>query len=425
MRVLIIGGGLGGLTLAHGLRSAGIDVAVHERSARTGPQPASYGIHVNDHGNRALHACLPERNWRRYTETSVPAPNVIRFRDTDLEPLTTLHLSTPAEDADPITHRRAVRRQQLHQALLLGLDDVVRWDSTYRSHRTGPDGRIRVEFDDGTTDEGDVLVGADGSNSRVRHTYLPYLRRRELRVLTVAGRLPLTDPAARALPAGLTDGSVNNIVPGGTGWLFASTWPAAHDTDPRQPGTDADFLVWAYAAARDTYPSDVASLSAPQLRHLVLQRTQHWDPRLAAAIANSDPATIAPVSLRTMDPLPEWEPTTVTLLGDAIHNMTPMAGIGANTALRDADVLTRAIASDGNNSILDRIGRYEAEMRTYANEALALSTRNTRNAASNKRLPRIAFRTLLKASNAIPAVKHRVFPATAHDRRRAPHLDQR
>ncbi len=89
MRVLIIGGGLGGLTLAHGLRNSGIGVAVHERSSRTGPQPAGYGIHINDHGNRALHACLPEENWRAYdqrafrprmssasaTPTSTPSPN--------------------------------------------------------------------------------------------------------------------------------------------------------------------------------------------------------------------------------------------------------------------------------------------------------------------------------------------------------------
>jgi hypothetical protein len=85
MRVLIIGGGLGGLTLTHGLRNSGIDVAVHERS----------------HGNRALHACLPEESWRAYDQTSVPAPNVVRFRDTDLDTLTELQLSAPAEDAPP------------------------------------------------------------------------------------------------------------------------------------------------------------------------------------------------------------------------------------------------------------------------------------------------------------------------------------
>jgi 2-polyprenyl-6-methoxyphenol hydroxylase-like FAD-dependent oxidoreductase len=413
MRVLIIGGGLGGLALAHGLRNSGIGVAVHERGSRTGPQPAGYGIHINDHGNRALHACLPEENWRAYDQTSVPAPNVVRFRDTDLDTLTELQLSTPAEDTDPVTHRRAVRRQELHQALLLGLDDVVTWDSTYRAHTTAPDGRVRVEFTDGTTDEGDLLVGADGSNSRVRRAHLPHLQRRELGILNIAGRLPLTDPAARALPAGMTDGSINNIVPACAGWMFASTWPAAHDGNG-QPGTGEDFLVWAYAAALGSYPAEVESLHAGELQHLVVDRIQGWDPRLVDMITRSDPATVAPVPLRSMDVLPWWAPSPVTLLGDAIHNMTPMAGIGANTALRDADALRRALTAGTEDSIAERVGRYEAEMRGYANEALALSSRNARNAASTKRMPRLAFRTLLKVTNAIPPIKHKVFPATAH-----------
>ena len=46
MRVLIIGAGLGGLTLLHGLRTAGVDAHVYERSPRHGGQPASY-----DHGD--------------------------------------------------------------------------------------------------------------------------------------------------------------------------------------------------------------------------------------------------------------------------------------------------------------------------------------------------------------------------------------
>jgi 2-polyprenyl-6-methoxyphenol hydroxylase-like FAD-dependent oxidoreductase len=134
MRVTIIGAGLGGLALAHGLHAAGIEVAVYERSPRTGPQPASYGIHINGHGNRALHACLPAENWSRFDQSSVPAPDVVRFRDHSLGVLTTLDLSSPGEIADPIVHRRAVRRQNLHRALLYGLDEVINWDRTFDAY---------------------------------------------------------------------------------------------------------------------------------------------------------------------------------------------------------------------------------------------------------------------------------------------------
>jgi 2-polyprenyl-6-methoxyphenol hydroxylase-like FAD-dependent oxidoreductase len=87
----------------------------------------------------------------------------------------------------------------------------------------------------------------------------------------------------------------------------------------------------------------------------------------------------------------------VTLLGDAIHNMTPMAGIGANTALRDADALRASLAAPG--SVIERVGRYENTMREYANAALALSTRNARGAATTARLPRHAFRAVLRLSS--------------------------
>jgi 2-polyprenyl-6-methoxyphenol hydroxylase-like FAD-dependent oxidoreductase len=58
---------------------------------------------------------------------------------------------------------------------------------------------------------------------------------------------------------------------------------------------------------------------------------------------------------------------TVTLLGDAVHSMPPTGGIGANTALRDAQLLTsnlaRAVAGDWR--LLDAVAEYEAQMRDY------------------------------------------------------------
>jgi 2-polyprenyl-6-methoxyphenol hydroxylase-like FAD-dependent oxidoreductase len=262
---------------------------------------------------------------------------------------------------------------------------------------------------------GDLLVGADGSNSQIRAQRLPGVGRLDLGILNIAGRVPLTPDLAGQLPPALIDGSVNNVVPAGPGWMFASTWRIETTSRAGTPGASSPplaagfFLVWAWAAARGTYPRDVDSFTPGQLRDLVAARITGWAPALRYLVAGTDPATVAPVSLRSMPPLTAWAPSNVTLLGDAIHDMTPMAGIGANTALRDADQLRQALLARGPQDVTTRVGAYEEQMRGYANQALALSARN---AASTRRLPRLAFRSVLRIAEALPPAKRRMFGTT-------------
>jgi 2-polyprenyl-6-methoxyphenol hydroxylase-like FAD-dependent oxidoreductase len=412
MKVVIAGAGLGGLCLAHGLRQGGLEVQVLERRPTSADQPSSYGIHLNADGLTALHACLPAASWAQLTEAAVPALDIIRFRDQQLKVLAVVDRET-ASAADPITRRRAVSRGALRDALLLGLNtqtsdttDPVQWGQAVTGYEHGPGGRVEVRCADGSLMTADLLVGADGSNSRVRAQLLPSLERQDLAILNIAGRAPLTPELASLLPDSLVDGSVNNIVPPGPGWMFLSTWGADG------PGPAAGrYIVWAWAAHRSTYPADVADRAPQQLHDLVSARISGWAPALRHLIAGTDPATLAAVALRTMPTLDPWAPSAVTLLGDAIHNMTPMAGIGANTALRDAGQLRQALLVPGAQGTIARVGSYEEQMRRYANQALALSTRNARGAAVTGRLPRLAFRTLLRAAEAAPPVKRRMFGA--------------
>jgi salicylate hydroxylase len=105
-----------------------------------------------------------------------------------------------------------------------------------------------------------------------------------------------------------------------------------------------------------------------------------------------------------MAPVPPWPPSRVTLLGDAIHNMTPMAGIGANTALRDASLLRDKLAQARPGSLVTVIGEYEAAMRDYGFAAVRLSLRNAKQ-ATGERLGRAAFRAMLQATSALPPLK--------------------
>jgi 2-polyprenyl-6-methoxyphenol hydroxylase-like FAD-dependent oxidoreductase len=73
--------------------------------------------------------------------------------------------------------------------------------------------------------------------------------------------------------------------------------------------------------------------------------------------------------------VPAWPPSRVTVLGDAIHAMSPARGSGANTALQDAALLCRllgTVAVDGAD-IVAAIGDYERQMREYGYAAVAAS----------------------------------------------------
>jgi 2-polyprenyl-6-methoxyphenol hydroxylase-like FAD-dependent oxidoreductase len=74
-------------------------------------------------------------------------------------------------------------------------------------------------------------------------------------------------------------------------------------------------------------------------------------------------------------PLPPWEKTTVTLIGDAIHTMTPGRGVGANTALRDARLLSRKLtaAGDGQLPVMAAIHDCETQMIRYGFDAVRAS----------------------------------------------------
>jgi salicylate hydroxylase len=84
--------------------------------------------------------------------------------------------------------------------------------------------------------------------------------------------------------------------------------------------------------------------------------------------------------------------------------MTPMAGIGANTALRDADLLRRRLLTD---DLLPAVHSYEEQMRVYGFAAVAKSLRNARMGASANRPARLAFRTTLRTLSAIPPLKRK------------------
>src|ERR1700741_4472729 len=68
-RVAVVGGGKGGVATAQALHRAGVAVSVYERSRLRTERLQGYRVHINPHGSRALHECLPPELWRTFVAT--------------------------------------------------------------------------------------------------------------------------------------------------------------------------------------------------------------------------------------------------------------------------------------------------------------------------------------------------------------------
>ena len=79
------------------------------------------------------------------------------------------------------------------------------------------------------------------------------------------------------------------------------------------------------------------------------------------------------VRIRTSPPVPPWPPSRVTVLGDAIHAMSPARGSGANTALQDAALLCRTLtgAERAGGDLIAAVGECQRQMRNYGYAAVA------------------------------------------------------
>jgi salicylate hydroxylase len=183
----------------------------------------------------------------------------------------------------------------------------------------------------------------------------------------------------------------------------------------------ASYLMWAYAANSGKYPCGDAELSALDgtgLRDLASRQIARWHPELRRMVADTPGETVSLLPIHTSIPVKQWETTNITVLGDAIHSMTPFRGIGANTALRDAQLLARNLiaAARGQRDLLEAIHDYETQMIDYGFAAVRLSLRTAEQTISNNWLGRSMFKAALRLFAAVPSHKRKAFADLGNDR---------
>lgn len=336
MRIVIVGGGIGGLAAALALRREGFEPAVYERAPALLEVGAAIAVWPNAFG-------VLERLG--LSETVLARAGRIRsVRWLGREGRLYNHFTFPETGAPAV----ALHRADLQGALLHELPpESVHLGKTFAGFDTHGE-EARARFEDGTEVACDVLVGADGLHSRVRAqlledgepVYRGYTVWRGVARLEHAALLAGT--ASEIYGEGQRFG-VGPVGLGRTGWWATANEPLAVTESAKEhaPKLLSLFEGWC-APVRELIE---ATPSETILRNAAYDRT-------AAA---------------------SWSRGAVTMLGDAAHPMTPNLGQGGCVAVEDAAVLARCLGKYGN--VRQALRTYESHRRTRAARITSYSRR--------------------------------------------------
>ncbi|HEX3786602.1 MAG TPA: NAD(P)/FAD-dependent oxidoreductase [Pseudonocardiaceae bacterium] len=345
--VAIIGAGLSGLVLARILQLHGITATVYESDATDDVrrQGGSLDIH-EESGQVALREAGLYEEFRRNTH---PEAEHVRVLDKSA------HVFL---DAGGGGGRPEIDRTVLRRLLINSLDPGrIRWGHKVTAVSTRADGRHQVTFADGSSTAADLLVGADGTWSKVRallsaatpeycgishlEIHLPDARSRhpELAEIVGPGMLFALSDNKGMLGHGCGDIELGVSLRVGQDWLTAGgvDW-----TDP--------------AAARAALLAEFAD----------------WSTDLTDLIRHCSD-TITPRQIFALPAGHRWSRVPgVTLVGDAAHVMSPYAGEGANLALLDGAELALALVEHPDD-VETALAKYETAMFPRAEAAAAMS----------------------------------------------------
>lgn len=376
--ILIIGGGLGGLALGQGLKKASIPFHIFERDPSADFRPQGYRIKINGEGAAALKQILTPELWTYFEETCAESkPGETNFNA--ISGAITHSRAGPGLRGGPTPY--LADRTVLRDLLREGLEGHISYGKTFSHYETeeGGDG-VTATFTDGTTYTGVMVVGADGVRSGVRKQFLPEHKIVDTNGRCIYGKTPMTEELIQRFPARATKWMtlIVDQTPM-TQTLDIDETPLTLLLEPvRFPTTSSahrsklpqNYVYWVLIGRADLFgkpDSELLKLNDVESAELSLKLTSEWDPAVRSLFELQDVSQSSTLRVSSAKPaIPFWDPSArVTLLGDAVHAMSPCGGVGAVTALHDAAVLSARLSETGG-VCARAVGAYEAEMRGYA-----------------------------------------------------------
>lgn len=375
-RVLIIGGGIGGLALAQGLKKHGIPFTVFERDIAPNARSQGYRIKVFADTAADLKHILPNKLWQEFEETCA---ETVMGEST----LNALDVSFIASRVNRGPRPYTVDRGVLRSILMRELGGDMVWGKTFVRYEL-KESEVIAYFSDGSTEKGALLVAADGTRSLVRKQHLPAANLVDTEGCCIFGKTPITreigtevTPKAMKWMTLCQDAApmLQNIIQGDMPVTLVVEAMRFPKKDVRKDVPE-DYIYWAILTPKKLLaPTDemLSKVLEQPPKDLSLMIGSEWDPSILALLKYQDTSQSSAIRIVSALPdLPSWKSDSrITLLGDAIHAMSPAGGVGAVTALKDAATLTSMLTNKGITT--DSIGTYEKAMRSYAGASIRRS----------------------------------------------------
>ncbi|MGA8653677.1 MAG: FAD-dependent monooxygenase [Xanthobacteraceae bacterium] len=343
-KVVIVGGGIGGLAAALALVRRGIDVDVYEQAREL--RELGAGVQISANGTRVLHALGLKEALERVQV--LPAGKIIRLWNTGQSwKVFEVGLESVKRYGFPyITIHRGDLHDVLAQALLAAKTGAVHLGRRCIGLAQTPD-RVELRFETGEPVTAKLVVGADGLHSVVRESLFGAAKPEFCGLMAWRGIVPV----AR--------------VPATIAWNIGTNWigPGGHAVHyPLRGGTLLNVV-----GLRERTDWTVEGWNVRGTTEEMLNDFRGWHPDLLALFRNIDEPYKWALALRpTME---RWSSGRCTLVGDACHPMVPFLAQGAVMAIEDGFILARCLQKYAGD-YATALARYEAVRRDRANKAV-------------------------------------------------------
>ncbi|KAI1338678.1 hypothetical protein F5Y15DRAFT_386605 [Xylariaceae sp. FL0016] len=336
--VLIVGAGLGGLTLAQVLRKKGVTFEIFERDASEASRAQGWSL--------AIHSVL--QDLKELTPEDLPPleESVRALQGLDLNDQLLLYFNHERIGVPSTTTFPWIRanRSRLRLWLSHGLD--IQWNKTARKIEQAGD-KVTVTFQDGSNAVGDILVGADGTNSAVREHALGKSNKETLEYLPISTICGETILSGEAFLRQLEVAHSVALIGVSPMDLWSVMLQAIVEVLPDQRSAKYYWiLAWHNPITLYNGSSHVDSISAEERLALARHVTKDLDPKLQHMLNHAKPSDLRTGAWVPRDGVVDSLPVSrVTLLGDAAHPTSPFRGEGGVHALQDALKLGKLIGA--------------------------------------------------------------------------------